>query len=103
RKSIGVLLSGGMDSRIVAGLLQEIKNEAGNPGFDVVAITWGLPSSRDVVYATRIAKLYNWEWKHYPVGLEQLEENIQVCAENGCEYSPIHLHEIGRASCRERV
>src|SRR5690606_37656538 len=78
KKSIGILLSGGMDSRILAGLLQEIRQESGsNTNFDVVALTWGLPSSRDVVYAAKIAKGYNWEWKHFEVGVEQMEENIR--------------------------
>lgn len=96
---IGILLSGGMDSRIVAGLLHKhMQIRSGQSPKSVVAFTWGLPESRDVVYASRIARKYNWEWIHLEIDKTQLVENITICAESGCEVSPIHLHAIPKIS-----
>src|SRR5690606_17323072 len=96
---IGILLSGGMDSRIVAGLLhQHMQIKAGYAPQQVVAFTWGLSESRDVVYASRIARKYKWKWIHLEVNENQLAENVNICAENGCETSPIHLHAIPKIS-----
>ncbi|TRX37063.1 asparagine synthase C-terminal domain-containing protein [Flavobacterium restrictum] len=92
KKKIGILLSGGMDSRMVAGALDYLiqKGKIGN--VKVTALTWGNSNTRDVVYAERIAKRLHWEWKHYQVTAADLLNNIKEAAINGCEYSPIHLH-----------
>src|SRR5690606_13822651 len=102
---IGILLTGGMDSRIIACILHEmiISGELANK--NVIAFTWGNISSRDVVYAKRIAALFNWQWEHILVTPEQLFKNYQIVIENGCEYTPIHLHgmpliaEFGGVDC----
>src|SRR5690606_253022 len=91
KNTIGVLLSGGMDSRIVAGLLRELQLKGQYAG-QVVAVTWGVENSRDVVYAAEIARKFNWEFVHFPLTPELLLENIDLAADMGAEFSPVHLH-----------
>ncbi|HET8804192.1 MAG TPA: asparagine synthase-related protein, partial [Aequorivita sp.] len=95
---IGILLTGGMDSRIVACVLNQliIKGKLSNK--QVMGITWGLSNSRDVVYASRIAKLLNWEWIHLSVDAEQIMENSKYTVDAGCEFSPIHLHAMSKVA-----
>jgi len=97
KKTIGILLSGGMDSRIVASILNFLtKNKILHLG--VVAITWGMNQSRDVIYANEIAKRFKWDWIHIPINPETLYENIFETAKQGCEYSPVHLHGMAKIS-----
>jgi len=91
KKNIGVLLSGGMDSRISAGILQNLLNK-GNLNAKVTAITWGIENSRDIIYAEQIAKRFQWEWRHINLTAKNLLDNLDYCSEIGCEVSPIHLH-----------
>lgn len=93
KKTVGLLLSGGMDSRIVAGALNNIIISK-NLNITVTALTWGNKNTRDVIYAERIAKILNWDWKHYTVEAKDLLNNIKVTGLRACEYSPIHLHAI---------
>lgn len=93
KKTVGLLLSGGMDSRIVAGALSNIIIEK-KLDISVTALTWGNKNTRDVIYAERIAKILGWNWKHYTVKAKDLLDNIRVTGFRGCEYSPIHLHAI---------
>jgi asparagine synthase (glutamine-hydrolysing) len=96
-KSIGILLSGGMDSRITAGILNNlIQNNSINA--KVVAITWGSSDSRDFQYAQRIAKLYNWDWINFNIDSETLFNNIIIAGNNGCQYAPFHLHAMDKVS-----
>ena len=89
--TVGILLSGGMDSRVVAGLLRKVQEE--NPGqFDVVALTWGADGTRDVVYAKRIAAQFGWSIEHFPITPETLRDNIELAGKAGAEVSPLHLH-----------
>lgn len=90
-KSIGILLSGGMDSRISAGILHKALQEQ-SCNTKVLAITWGGNKSRDVQYARDIAKIYGWDWVHLPVTAEMLYENIFLAAKMFCEFAPFHLH-----------
>lgn len=93
--TIAVLLSGGMDSRICAmALYSLIEEKALNP--NVVAVTWGLEGSRDVTYANEIATRLKWDWVHLPISPENLCENIEITAQQGCLYPPIHLHGVPR-------
>lgn len=95
---IGILLSGGMDSRVVAAVLEYlIENEKIQPE-KIVAYTWGNIDSRDVVYAERIAKKFGWKWKHYTVSSDNLWENIKIAGKRGCEYTGFHLHAIPQIS-----
>ncbi len=94
KKNIGILLSGGMDSRIVAGTLDYLIKTKRLKGLNVVAFTWGNSNTRDVVYAKEIASRLNWKWKHFIVTEKDLLNNLTETAMHGCEYSPIHLHAI---------
>src|SRR5690606_34794364 len=90
-KSVGILLSGGMDSRVVAGVVREVQLTLGNQ-FDVIGLTWGKESSRDVSYAKTIARRFGWEWKHFKLTPETLFKNISQMGRMGAEASPVHLH-----------
>lgn len=94
KNNIGILLSGGMDSRMLAGTLDILMKNRIIPPKNICALTWGNINSRDVVYAKLIAEKLNWEWKHYEVSSEHLKQNIEETAKEGCEYSPVHLHAI---------
>lgn len=89
--TIGILLSGGMDSRIVAGVLYMLIKE-NSLDMDVIGLTWGVEESRDVQYAKQICSSLKWDWVHFPLTPEKVFENIEISAERGCEFSPIHLH-----------
>lgn len=91
KKKIGVFLSGGLDSRIVAGLIKELQNKQVYLG-EVVAITWGLENSRDVIYAKEISKRFDWEFHHLMLTPELLRNNIYTTGRMGAEFSPYHLH-----------
>ncbi len=98
KKSVGVLLTGGMDSRIVAGVLDFMLKTGELKNVDIVGITWGNKNSRDVVYANKIASRLNWSWKHYDITPEDFLNNIYETANRGCEFSPNHLHGMIKVS-----
>ena len=90
KNRIGILLSGGMDSRIVAGILRLIQRAQSS--FSVTVFCWGSRNSRDPVYAERIANMYDWHFEHFDITAATLKRNIEVCANEGCFYSANHLH-----------
>lgn len=83
-----------MDSRIAAGTIDYLIKQGVLKGVTVTALSWGNPNSRDVVYAKRIADMLGWDWKHYLVDATQMLNNIDVAAQNGSEYSLMHLHAL---------
>ena len=91
KKNIGILLSGGMDSRVLAGVIREIQLKE-RPEISVICLTWGASDSRDVVYAQRIAKQFGWEAVHYHLSPETLLRNIKFAGIHGAEFSAFHLH-----------
>lgn len=91
--TVGLLLSGGMDSRIAAGVLRRVEQEAGG-SLRIWALTWGRPGCRDVEYSRRIATAFGWAWEHLPLGPADLAENITLAGRQGCEYAPLHLHAL---------
>ena len=92
--SIYVLLSGGLDSRIVAGVLRRLL-DAGRLEANVVALTWGMNESRDVALAKETAQQLNFTWEHFELAEEHLEENLHHCVDRlGATVSPIHLHRM---------
>jgi hypothetical protein len=94
RRHVYVLLSGGLDSRIAAGVLAQ-GIEAGRIQAEVTAVTWGLPDCRDVAYAKAAAGLLGFGWQHVELAPEHLLENIETCAaELGSLICPIHLHRM---------
>ena len=95
RKEIYLLLSGGMDSRIVAGTLSMLCEE-GSLDVKPVCVTWGLEDSRDVVYGRKVAEILGFEWVHLNLTKEDLCYNIyELPIAMGSMASPIHLHRIG--------
>src|SRR5699024_10474867 len=88
---VGIMLSGGLDSRIIAGLLKKTEQIQ---GFEVIVYNWGMDGSRDVVYAKKIANLYNWKYKKLNLNPSVLKENFYHNLKIGCEISPIHLHNM---------
>ncbi|WP_299111136.1 asparagine synthase-related protein [uncultured Winogradskyella sp.] len=91
---IYVLLSGGLDSRIAAGVLKFLYNN-GELKSVPKAVSWGLKDSRDVVYAQEIAKILEFEWIHVPLTPELVIKNIHVTSkELGLLHSPEMLHSM---------
>lgn len=95
KNNIGILLTGGMDSRITAGILNNLKLN-GKISTNITALTWGIENSRDVIYSKEIANSFEWNWEHINLSSNNLLENININSEIGCEVSPIHLHAISR-------
>lgn len=90
-RTVGILLSGGMDSRVVAAVVRHVQQIEGNR-FKVVGLTWGKETSRDVVYAKKITERFGWNWQHYPLNSDVLARNIRHMGRMGAEVSPLHLH-----------
>ncbi|MGM1429348.1 asparagine synthase-related protein [Sphingobacterium lactis] len=102
-ETIGILLTGGMDSRIVAAVLVNLQKKKLIDEKHIVAYTWGFEESRDVVYSKRIASLFGWKWKHVVVDAEQMTANCSTAIENGCEFTPIHLHAMTKVAEEEGI
>ncbi|WAC06940.1 MAG: asparagine synthase-related protein [Thermodesulfobacteriota bacterium] len=94
REEIYVLLSGGLDSRIVAGILYQLKQKGilkRNP----IGLTWGLENSRDVQYAKVAAEMLGFGWKHIAMGPETIIENIyEGFPLTAGLVPPAHLHRM---------
>ncbi|MBU8923106.1 MAG: hypothetical protein KOO63_14905 [Bacteroidales bacterium] len=91
--NVGIFLSGGMDSRLAASVLNKAQMESGN-AFSVTALTWGLKGTRDVIYARRIADALGWNWHHLDLTPELLRKNLHWTGREGCEVSSSHLHAL---------
>ncbi len=59
KSQVGILLSGGMDSRMLAGVIRELQLRGDWSG-QVIAFTWGVDGSRDVKYAQQITRMFSW-------------------------------------------
>ena len=97
KKKIGILLSGGMDSRVIASIIKTLQDEGKYSG-EVTALTWGVADCRDVLYSKRIADIYQWDFKHFLITPDTLFNNIIIAGERGAEYSPVHLHAMSDVS-----
>lgn len=94
REHIYLLLSGGLDSRIVAGILGILYQE-GQLINKPITITWGLKNSRDVVYARAVAEICGLHWEHVSIGPENIIANIELCAASLAGLvPPSHLHHM---------
>ena len=94
RKEIYILLSGGMDSRVVGCILAKAFKEGRIP-VKPVAVTWGVADCRDVVYGRRIANFLGFDWKHIELGVEDVVANIDECWQHAAALvSPMHLHQM---------
>lgn len=92
---IGLLLTGGMDSRVVACILNDLV-ENKYPSKEIYAFTWGGENSRDVVYARQIAAKFKWSWQHLVVDVDQMRQNMDLVIDEGCEFTPVHLHAMSK-------
>ena len=89
---VTVLLSGGLDSRLAAMVLAGLAR-AGKVTDDLRAITWGLPASRDLHFARRVAAALGMTWDAIDLGPSDLVTNIDAVATGlGALVSPVHLH-----------
>jgi len=87
---VGLLLSGGMDSRIVAAAIGELQRSRAD--IHVTCFTWGQEGTRDVAYARQIARYYGWNFERFEINAATLWDNVIAAAEEGCFHSALHLH-----------
>ncbi len=94
KSKIYLLLSGGMDSRVMAGIVADLQKR-GEIEVPVEAVTWGMKQSRDVQYAQAICERYDWEWHWAELTPENFWRNFEVAATVlGAEVDPKHLHRM---------
>lgn len=83
-------LTGGLDSRVVAGVLKKIEPEISAP---ISCVTWGTSESRDVAYARQIADWFDWSFTHLSYEPSHVSENLDHAAIwGGAEITGLHLH-----------
>lgn len=89
-----VLLSGGIDSRIIAAAVAELYRR-GRLNRKPIAVTWGLADSADVVYARAVAEILEFEWEYAELKPATILRNFDSMATLlGGLVSPIHLHNM---------
>lgn len=94
RRKIYILLSGGLDSRIIAGALAETYRQ-GELACKPVGVTWGFEDSRDVVYARETARILDFDWVHIPTRPEDLLDNVEAIAHHlGALIPAMDIHRI---------
>lgn len=92
--NIFILLTGGLDSRIIAGIYSFLYQN-GELKQKPRCLTWGIEDSRDVYYAKLIAEQLDLEWSHVPLGPETVIDNIKKCGRYlGMLHSPEMLHSM---------
>lgn len=92
RSRVYLLLSGGLDSRVIAGVLSRLR-DAGRLRAELVAVTWGINGSRDVIIAQEIARRLGFRWQHLLLTGAQIIDNVHLCARFlGAQLAPHHLH-----------
>ena len=91
---VWILLSGGLDSRIVAGVCSRLLH-SGRIQKPPKTVTWGLEDSRDVHYAKLVAGKLGFSWKHLPLDETHLLDNtLNNAVQIGNLASPIHFHRM---------
>jgi asparagine synthetase B (glutamine-hydrolysing) len=73
RKVIGLPLSGGLDSRALAGMLKKL-----NFGVTVKSFSYGNPDCFDVIYGREIAKVLGYEHTYIPIHSTYLMDNAEA-------------------------
>jgi len=102
KSKVYLLLSGGMDSRVMAGVVAALQRR-GELSMPVVAVTWGIEQSRDRQYAEQIAKHYGWEWHWAELNAQHYWAQFELCATQlGAEVDPKHLHRMDWFARAER-
>jgi len=95
-KHVAILLTGGMDSRIGASLLNEYSLK--NKKIKVTAFTWGSANSRDVVYSKRICETFKWDFVHVELTLKTFMNSVDLSIKSEASISPLHFHGVGTIS-----
>ena len=91
---IWLTLSGGYDSRIIAAIIKEVATKKN----EIRVLNWGIPNSRDVVYAKKIADHYGWEYFYIPYDHRSNIDLIKYAVEEGgaevsaIDYNPIEIN-----------
>lgn len=62
---IGILLSGGLDSSLIAAIIKKLKNENQIPNMNIRTFTIGVENSDDIIYADKVAKHINSDHTAY--------------------------------------
>ena len=94
KDNVYLLLSGGMDSRVIAGVVYELFT-SGFMKNKPIAVTWGLDNSRDVYYGKQIAKMLGFDWTHIPFSEQHLASNIKnLSFDLAAQVSPINCHRM---------
>jgi asparagine synthase (glutamine-hydrolysing) len=89
-----MLLSGGLDSRVVAAIVARAVAD-GEITVPVSAVTWGMGDSRDIAYAKAVAEIVGLEWRPLDLTQEHLLENVQAVASLAAALvGPVHLHRM---------
>lgn len=92
RKEIYILLTGGLDSRIIAGVLSNLYRQE-KLSSKPIALTWGSENSRDAVYAKRVAEVLDFEWRNINLEPADVLENVKSAATDlGCLHTPECMH-----------
>jgi len=102
KSQVGILLSGGMDSRMLAGVIRELQLRGDWSG-QVIAFTWGVDGSRDVKYAQQITRMFSWKWVHLKLDAEVLYNNFFIAADMGAEFAPHHLHAMPKVASYQGI
>lgn len=92
-KSVAILLTGGMDSRVAASLLYQYSQL--NDKLKVTAYTWGSTNSRDVIYSKKICEIFDWNFIHIELSIDDFIESIELSKNSNASISPIHFHGVG--------
>lgn len=92
--NIFILLTGGLDSRIIAGVFEYLF-KSGELNQKPTCLTWGISNSRDVEYAREIAATLGFEWNHIPLDKNTVITNIEKAGDlTGLLHSPEMLHSM---------
>jgi len=84
-------LSGGYDSRVVAGVLAKVATEDN----EIKVLNWGPEDTRDTVYARRIADHYNWEYVHVTTCPSTIKSLMSYTVQQGgAEFSPFDYNPL---------
>jgi asparagine synthase (glutamine-hydrolysing) len=70
KRQIVLPLSGGLDSRLVAGLLKRLGRE------NVFCFAYGLPGNRELAKSREAAETLGYSWRHVPYDLEGIRRAL---------------------------
>lgn len=94
QNEICILQSGGLDSRIVAGVYRMLLDK-GRISVKPKAVTWGIKDSRDVHYGRLVAEKLGFDWTHVDLNSKHFENNImELSSMIGNMVSPVHFHRM---------